>query len=65
MQNILDIIFAAYEFQDNQDKSLVSNILLGMENNVLIEVLQDKHEQFTFRCIFNLHKMWSRYKMLN
>ena len=45
MQYILDINLAAYEFLSNQDKSLVSNILLGMESNELIQVLQDKQEQ--------------------
>ena len=35
-QNILDINFAPYEFLSNQDKSLVSNILLGMKNDVFL-----------------------------
>ena len=53
---------AAFEFLHNQNMFLVSNVLLGMANAHLNNILNDELDNFKRVCVLNLHKMWQKYK---
>ena len=41
---------------------LVSNVLLGMANAQLNNILNDELENFKRVCVLNLHNLWQKYK---
>ena len=41
---------------------LVSNVLLGMANAQLNDILNDELDNFKRVCILNLDKLWQKYK---
>ena len=45
-----------------QDKKSISNIFLGVESQVLLNILSERSEDYKTVCILNLHRMWSAYK---
>ena len=59
--NIL-ISTSAFEFLLSQNMFLVSNVLLGMANAQLNNILNDELDNFKRACVLNLHKLWQKYK---
>ena len=53
---------AAFEFLLSQNMFLVSNVLLGMANAQLNNILNDELDNFKRVCVLNLHKLWQKYK---
>ena len=41
---------------------LVSNVLLGMANARLNNLLSDELDNYKLACVINLHKMWQKCK---
>ena len=61
-QDIRNTSTAAFEFLLSQNMLLVSNVLLGMANAQLNNILNDKLDNFKRVCVLNLHKLWQKYK---
>ena len=61
-QDIRNTSTAAFEFLFSQNMFLVSNVLLGMANAQLNNILNDELDNFKRVCVLNLHKLWQKYK---
>ena len=61
-QDIRNTSTAAFEFLLSQNMFLVSNVLLGMANAQLNNILNDELDNFKRVCVLNLHKLWQKYK---
>ena len=61
-QDIRNTSAAAFEFLFSQNMFLVSNVLLGMANAQLNNILNDELDNFKRVCVLNLHKLWQKYK---
>ena len=62
-QEILSLSLPAYGYLYMQNISFVSNVLLGMKNRDLEQILGESQEAFKICCIRNIHNMWCKYKM--
>ena len=62
-QKILSLSLPAYGYLYMQNISFVSNVLLGMKNRDLEQILGASQEAFKICCIRNIHNMWRKYKM--
>ena len=63
-QGILSLSLPAYGYLFKQNISFVSNVLLGMKDRDLEQILGESQEAFKICCIRNIHNMWRKYKML-
>ena len=63
-QDIRNTSTTAFDFLHSRNMFLVPNVLLGMANAQLNNILNDELDNFKRAWVLNLHKMWQNYKCM-